>query len=496
MINHFNNKTADVCLILEGSYPYVRGGVSYWTHDLILQHPNLSFHIVSILPRDARLESYYEMPANVVGCTNIHLQLLPKHKISNNTNSLLHKKIIHNLHKPLKALTTGTANLEDFRTILNAVSQIQDPQTLLDSPEAWALLCTLYEASYEESSMLDYFWSWRAVMGALFSLNNAKIPKARIYHAISTGYAGLFATRAHLETKRNMLITEHGIYTNERRIEIATADWLEETASNSLTIDYTRRDLRDFWITSFTNYSRIAYEAAAQIITLFEGNRQAQLADGAPAEKSIVISNSVDFDKFSRINPQAKSRPTIGMIARITNIKDVKCFIRGMAILRQAHPEAQAMIIGPTEETPDYAQECIELVAHLGQAEHIIFTGMMDIVKALEEIDVIVLTSISEAQPLIVLEAGAAGIPIIATDVGACAEMLRGKADEKPNLGDGGIIIPTANPVALANAAQYLLLNPQMRKQYGENMRKRVATYYTVAVQQEAYKEIYKKWMD
>jgi len=153
------NQTADVCLILEGSYPYVRGGVSSWTQDLILQHPDLRFHIVSILPRDAEEIAYYDLPSNVVGITNIHLQLLPKHNFSDPSKSALHSKIIHNLHKPLKALTTGTANLEDFRLILDAVAKVQDPKTLFDSPAAWALLCSLYESSYEESSMLDYFWS-------------------------------------------------------------------------------------------------------------------------------------------------------------------------------------------------------------------------------------------------------------------------------------------------------------------------------------------------
>ena len=74
------------------------------------------------------------------------------------------------------------------------------------------------------------------------------LPAARVYHTLCTGYAGLFAARAHLETGRPALLTEHGIYTNERRIEITMADWLREEAPGGLTIDRQRRDLKTLWI--------------------------------------------------------------------------------------------------------------------------------------------------------------------------------------------------------------------------------------------------------
>ena len=69
---------ADVCLILEGTYPYVAGGVSTWTHDLIRGSKDKTFHIVSLLAKDEPRTVRYEVPPNVTGITHIFIQDLPK----------------------------------------------------------------------------------------------------------------------------------------------------------------------------------------------------------------------------------------------------------------------------------------------------------------------------------------------------------------------------------------------------------------------------------
>lgn len=108
--------------------------------------------------------------------------------------------------------------------------------------------------SPDDSSFLDYFWSWRALLGGLYSVLLADLPEASVYHAVSTGYAGLFAARAALETGRPVLLTEHGIYTNERRIEIGMADWLHGQQSG-FQVDRQGATLKDLWIDTFIGYS-------------------------------------------------------------------------------------------------------------------------------------------------------------------------------------------------------------------------------------------------
>ncbi|HCO91851.1 MAG TPA: glycosyl transferase, group 1, partial [Alphaproteobacteria bacterium] len=82
----------------------------------------------------------------------------------------------------------------------------------------------------------------------------------RVYHALSTGYAGLVAARAKIETGRPVMLTEHGLYTNERRIELAMADWLHDTSAPTLELGKRHNDLRNVWTNAFSAYARACYE--------------------------------------------------------------------------------------------------------------------------------------------------------------------------------------------------------------------------------------------
>ncbi|MFW0778220.1 MAG: GT4 family glycosyltransferase PelF [Rickettsiales bacterium] len=489
------SRPVDVCLILEGTYPYVPGGVSAWTHELIQKHSDLSFHIISILPRDDEPELRYQLPPNVTGITNINLQRLeegsklPKAEI---------KKIFDEMRQPLIRMTTGEATLNDFSRIMEAIAPHRGrigSKVMLDSEEAWNLTTNMYEASFSESSMLDYFWSWRAVIGSLYSLLSVDLPEAKCYHAMSTGYAGIMASRAKLETGKPVILTEHGIYTNERRIEISSADWLEETASKAMTIDQTRLNLRDLWSQTFGNYSHICYEAVDHIITLFAGNQKAQIADGADESKMRIVPNGIDVERYGAISRKKNDRPTIAMIGRVVPIKDVKTFLRAVATLNQSLPDLRVLILGQTDEDPDYANECRAMVEYFALQDVVTFTGRVNIDDYLPEIDVLAFSSISEAQPLSILEAGACGIPCVATDVGACSEMLLGKPGDDAELGVGGVVVPLSSPQALAQGIYKLLTDSDFYRGCSNAMRLRVAKHYNKDDQHESYKALYAECM-
>lgn len=209
---------ADVCLIIEGTYPFAVGGVATWTHELIKKQDHLTFHILSILPRGDHPYMRYELPKNVVDLTTLHLQDIPGHSDIPLSQAA---RLFDKLRPPLTALTTGAASLNDLQSIIDTLAPYRlrlGESVMLNSEAAWELMVSMYEASFAESSMLDYFWSWRAIVGNLYSIFVAELPPAKCYHSLSTGYAGLLAARAKLETSRPVIVTEHGIYTNERRI--------------------------------------------------------------------------------------------------------------------------------------------------------------------------------------------------------------------------------------------------------------------------------------
>ncbi|MGB1540096.1 MAG: GT4 family glycosyltransferase PelF, partial [Rickettsiales bacterium] len=146
---------------------------------------------------------------------------------------------------------------------------------------------------------------------------------------------------------------------------------------------------------------------------------------------------------------------------------------------------------GPADEDPEYLTECQEIVDYLRLHDNVTFTGRVDITKYLPEIHLVVLSSISEAQPLVVLEAGASGTPSVSTDVGACREMILGNKREEPPLGEGGVIVPPANPTALAHGMYELLTDKARYEACAKTMRERVKTYYDKQDQHAAYREVY-----
>ncbi len=481
---------ADVCLVLEGTYPYVSGGVSTWTHDLLRAQKDSSFHLVTISPPQANLSLQYRIPPNVTGITEIRVQSIP-------VGSRMSKKfrgIFDSLEDPLNRLLQkgGLAELAEIIRVINPYSRRLGRRILLDSIEAWDMLLRMYHKQHGDSSFLDYFWSWRALLGGLYSILLQDLPPAAIYHAISTGYAGIFAARAAIETGRPVLLTEHGIYTNERRIEISMAEWLYDLPSRNLDIGQARQNLRDMWINFFVSYSKACYEACSKIITLYEGNQTFQLEDGAPASKLEVIPNGIDYARYSAIErDNGDHPPTVALIGRVVPIKDVKTFIRAAAHLKAIIPDLQAWILGPTDEDEGYYYDCKTLVSHLALDGTVKFYGRVRLDDYLGKIDAIALTSISEAQPLVILEAGAAGIPSVATDVGACREMILGRNSESPRLGDGGVVTELSNPAATANGLARLLTDREFYASSSRAIQKRARTYYNKEALDKTYRDLY-----
>jgi glycosyltransferase involved in cell wall biosynthesis len=166
------------------------------------------------------------------------------------------------------------------------------------------------------------------------------------------------------------------------------------------------------------------------------------------------------------------------MIGRIVPIKDIRTFIVAVSLLKQLVPEAVAILIGPEEEDPAYAAGCRALVAQLGLEGTVQFLGRVPDVKTyLGRADVIVLSSISEAQPIALLEAAATGLPAVTTDVGSCREIIEGFADD-PVQGRGGFVVPACDPKAMAEALAAILRDREAGIAMGQVMQRRIPQLY------------------
>ncbi|MFP7671909.1 GT4 family glycosyltransferase PelF [Marivita sp. S0852] len=493
-------RSADVCLVVEGCYPFVAGGVSSWLDWLIREQKTKSFSVLAITADDTVRDLKYDLPENV-----LDLQVLPL-STTQKPPRLGGPKIDASMFGNALVRLWENGDADAFDTLCDlATTPVRrgfpsvpgrtfrpDHADLISSRPAWEVIETCATQLAPEAAFSDFFWAWRTLVGGMISVLTSPVPPARMYHAISTGYAGLFAARAARETGGRLAITEHGIYTNERRIDMIMADWLKDHVQKGFTLKDPRRDTRDLWIAMFESFAKIAYVKADRITTLYSANQGFQRALGAAENRLSVIPNGIALERFDELKPLSnKPRPVVGLIGRVVPIKDIEACIRAAALIRESVPDVEVLVIGPTDEDPEYYDACRKRVSELNLDTTVRFMGRMDIFEILTSLDVLLLTSISEAQPLVLLEAGAARIPCVATDVGSCRDIIEGPENETPALGRGGFVVPPMDPDALAAAVIRLLSDDALRVECGEALRTRVEQSFTSKSSSAAYAALY-----
>ena len=488
---------SDVCLVLEGTYPYVTGGVSSWVHNLIRALPRVRFSLMTILPSRETYRDYkYEVPENVVSVTDCYIH---DYAISDSSNRGSSRQVFELLERFYDAIGHRDYSLlpEIFRLVVDPDTRVIGLRKLFFHKKTWEMVTGAYEAMGLEESFVDFFWTWRYSHMPLLRLADARIPRASVYHTISTGYAGLLATLAHLKTGAPVLLTEHGIYSNERRIEIEQARWIYERRVDSAVITSTVSPFKQMWITLFDHLSRITYTHSSEVITLFENNRRVQIAGGADPRHTRVIPNGINLQNFSQ-RKEFGQKPEVyqvGFVGRVVSIKDVKTFIRACKIVHERIPQTRFPVMGPYDEELEYYEECRIMVSMLGLEDCLEFTGRVDVRQEYPRMDLVVLTSVSEAQPLVILEANICGVPCIATDVGACSELLNGRVPEDRVLGPSGLVTPIANPEATAAAICELLEDDERRWQMGTSGIRRVERFYNEQDLNFAYLDLYRRYI-
>jgi polysaccharide biosynthesis protein PelF len=482
--------TADVCIIAEGTYPFVTGGVSSWIHDLIRGLPQLRFAVFHIgATAGEGRPAVYALPDNVVSLVTVGIHGGDEQPGPGAALSPAACAEIRDLHHDMRDRNTC-----DLGRMLAAIGTEPSTHQLLYGKPSWEIVRQLYDAHAPDVSFLDYYWTWRFTHLPMFRLMRAEMPEAAVYHTVSTGWAGLLGAMTRVSTGRSLLLTEHGIYARERRMDIDQADWI-----------YIQRQLpmsaavgsslffKDLWNRLFTRLARVTYTHADLVLSIFEGNRLAQIEDGADPDKTMVVPNGIDVERFAALErvPPEGDEFRIGFVGRVVPIKDVKTFLRAFKIVAEALPGARAVIVGPLDEDAEYVGECRALSAALGLDERLRFVGPADVREVYRRLDVLVLTSVSEGVPLVVLEAGAAGLPVVSTDVGACRDLLHGLPPEDRALGQSGFVTRLADPAGTAEALLALARDRGMRQEMGAVGRARVRARYRASDVIGRYREIY-----
>ncbi len=465
-----------ICLVAEGCYPYVVGGVSGWIHSMIKSFPKVEFVVLAIISNRSQSGKFvYELPENVSAVYEAYLDDYdwghkPKHGKRTGLDT-----------KEYRALRSIIMNEEvDWDTIFDMFQKgdfsIDD---LLMGADFLNIVKECYNLRYPHIVFSDFLWTMRSIYLPLFLILKTELPKADIYHCVATGYAGVLGSMASHFYRSGLLVSEHGIYTREREEELLKAEWVAGIYKN-------------IWIDQFKKMSRLAYERADVVTSLYSHARELQIGLGCPEGKIRVTPNGIDVDRMADLpgkKEEDKGYINIGAVLRVTPIKDVKTMIRAFAFAKEENDSLKLWIMGPCDEDEEYAGECFELVEAL-QVKDVVFTGRIDVREYLGRMDYTILTSISEGQPLTILESYAAHKPVIATDVGNCRELIYGEGD---GCGTAGILTHIMNIAELSSAMLELARSGQLRAAMGECGYQRVMKGYRIQQMKQSYEDIYEQ---
>ena len=447
-----------ICLVCEGCYPYVAGGVSSWVQSLIKSMPQHQFIIWAIASNESMEGNFvYELPENVVGIEEVFLDSML------NTRRTKKKKIVLSDSETVAVYRMLTCTDPDWDVIFNLFSRDGlDPIDFLLDPSFLQILKAVCENEYSHLPFTDFFWTIRSMFLPILYLIHNEMPEADLYHSCSCGYAGMLAAAASKYYDKPYMLTEHGIYTREREEEILRAGWVAPM-------------IKPLWIEMFYMFTRCAYRSADVVTSLFEYAGGAQREIGCDRKKQLVIPNGVNTDIFANV-PAKKPDGFIdvGAVIRVAPIKDIKTMLYAFARVEQENDRIRLHIIGPTDENPEYYEECRELLSDL-RLKNAFFTGRVNTAEYLEKIDFTLLSSISEGMPLATLEGMAAGRPAVTTNVGCCSELLFGVND---GFGKAGICVPAMHAKQLADAILQMASDPKMIKAMGANGKNRVLAFF------------------
>ena len=206
--------------------------------------------------------------------------------------------------------------------------------------------------------------------------------------------------------------------------------------------------------------------------------------DGAPFA---VIPNGVDLSRFASPAPPCTMRdefgipcdaPLLGVVARLEAEKGHRFLIEAMPAILEASPDAWLVIVGEGSQADALRAQAAAI------SERIVFTGRRDDVSSLTaDLTVAVLPSLREAQGISILEAMARRRPVVASAVGGIPEVITSGVD--------GLLVPPADPGALAAAVVSLLGSPVLRERIGEAGYRTVRDRFSIDAQVKRIEVVY-----
>ncbi len=514
---HPAQPTVDVALVMESTYPYLKGGLSAVVHDIVTQNVDLTFGIIHVTwDSNCNSTDLYGVPDNVLWIHPIYLSM-QEHRHDFLRLTLRHlrmssderSRLAHRLFDALQAITADDMSLmwELFDEGMNPLTRRYPIWALLGSQE-------FMEALQERLPGLGLpltasFWLMREFFSLSFALLNGTAPKAKIYHAHTTGFASLLSAAAARQHGATFVLTEHNLYVR---------DTVNTLLDRNLALPVTIDDWRTFdvtptqraWMAWWIEMGRFCYPSADHITYLYPDATAEARALGAPTDDSVisVIPNGMVIKEFE--GPYAQRLQAIqdilvggyrvwrlAYIARVVPMKGLLEFIESARVMiDRGITNWHLDVLGPTDHASAYLNACLHKIDELGVTEYITFHGTVNVRAVIGDVDVMVLPSFNEGQPMAVLEAMTAGIPTLGTSVGGMPQLIAQRlTHDTGRVWDaGGVLVDPANLVhGVAEALQRLLADLDAYERLARNARGRVEDFFQLHEAMATYNRLYRR---
>ena len=236
----------------------------------------------------------------------------------------------------------------------------------------------------------------------------------------------------------------------------------------------------------------LSYLIPRKVVCVAQSSLNASVNAGYSAQKMIVINNGFDVETLRlqrspvgtlrAIAAIAPDELVIGCLGRFNPAKDHANFVKAAGILAAEYPKSRFLMVGRDLDSANI--ELRSLISATGYVNRFILLGeRSDAAACLDAMDVFVLSSCTEAFPMVLGEAMAIGIPCVATNVGDCALLL----------GDAGELVPARDSEALAAAVSRMLdLTSAKRRALGQKGSARVEEHFTMLAALERFDALYK----
>lgn len=507
---------ADVAVIAESTYPFLKGGVSAVIHDIVEGNPELTFGIIHITwDRDSPAVDLYGIPPNVLWIKTVYISM-QEHQSDfiklcpGNLHmcSAERSELAHRLFDALEAILAGDMEpaWQLYDEGMNPCTQRYPLSALLGCAEFMTAL--IERMPNIGLPLTDTFWLMREFFSLAHALLSQRYPKARVYHAHTTGYASLVGAAAARQNDTSFLLTEHNLYVR---------DTVNTLLERSMALPVTSRDWREFdvtptqraWMAWWIEMGHFCYPSAAHITYLYPDAIAEAAQLGAPTDNVSVVPNGMpvkNFDSVYNQRQQAIEQILTGndtriwrlvYIARVVPIKGLLQFIQSARILiDRGITNWHLDVLGPTDHVPSYYESCKEKIEELGVEQYFTFRGTVNVRAMLGDFDLLVLPSYNEGQPIVVLEAMTAGVPTVGTSVGGMSQLIGDPLTTPAGVtwDSCGVLVSPDNLIeGMADGLQTVLADLDSYERLTRNARGRVEHFFQLHDAMRQYNTLYRR---